>query len=63
MKKLFLTLVIFLASLCTVMAQQASFATPKASPEAQAWFKKGKWKNGFKVKPYAQIDVQTFYEQ
>ena len=46
-----------------VVAQEAAFATPQASAEAQAWFKKGKWKNGFKVKPYEQIDVQTFYEQ
>lgn len=63
MKKIFLTLILSLTSLCMVMAQEVSFAKPNASPEAKAWFKKGKWKNGFKVKPYDHIDVQTFYEQ
>lgn len=46
-----------------LVAQEAAFSVPEASSEAQAWFKKGKWKNGFKVRPYSHIDVQTFYEQ
>ena len=63
MKKIFLILVLSLSCLCVTMAQEASFAKPTATAEAMAWFKKGKWKNGFKVKPYDHINVQTFYEQ
>ena len=60
MKKIFLILVLSLSCLCITMAQEASFAKPTATAEAMAWFKKGKWKNGFKVKPYDHINVQTF---
>ena len=63
MKKIFLILVLSLSCLCVTMAQEASFAKPTATAEAMAWFNKGKWKNGFKVKPYDHINVQTFYEQ
>ena len=63
MKKIFLILALSLSCLCITMAQEASFAKPTATAEAMAWFKKGKWKNGFKVKPYDHINVQTFYEQ
>lgn len=63
MKKIILSVMLCVASVCVSMAQEAAFAKPEASAEAQAWFKKGKWRNGFKVKPYDHIDVQTFYEQ
>lgn len=36
---------------------------PAVSQEARAWFDKGKWKHGWKVGAFADIDVQTFYEQ
>ena len=46
-----------------LLAQDAAFQTPQASAEAQQWFAAGQWSQGFGAKPYAQIDVQTFYEQ
>jgi len=63
MKKILFTLLLSWMGFAMVQAQDAAFSTPQASAEAQQWFKKGKWKQGFKVKPFAQIDVQTFYEQ
>lgn len=63
MKKIFLCLFFFLVGLTCVKAQEVVFSAPKASSEAQTWFEKGDWKQGFKVNPFEQIDVQTFYEQ
>ena len=33
------------------------------SAEAQRWYKKGAWRQGWKVKPYEQMDVDVFYDQ
>lgn len=63
MRKTIVTFMLSLLSLAFIQAQEPSFTVPQATPEAQQWFKKGRWKQGFKVKPYEQIDVQTFYEQ
>lgn len=41
----------------------AEWQQPAASAEAQAWFDAGQWRQGFKVSPFEQVDVQTFYEQ
>lgn len=55
---------IFLLSCMTVaLWAQSEFPVPEASAEARAWYAKGEWRQGFKVQPYAQMDVQTFYEQ
>lgn len=62
MKKTIFTLLLSVAGLAGAHAQEA-FVTPQASPEAQAWFAAGQWSQGFGVKPYEQLDVQTFYEQ
>lgn len=35
----------------------------EVSPEARAWYESGKWAQGWNVQPYADMDVQTFYEQ
>lgn len=35
----------------------------QASPEAVAWFQAGSWRNGFTAHPFAETDVQSFYEQ
>ncbi len=40
-----------------------SWAQQQPSAEAQGWYKKGAWRQGWKVKPYAQMDVETFYRQ
>ena len=61
MKKTFLTILCLTASVLAAEAQE--FKAPEASAEARAWFERGEWKQGFGVKPYEQIDVQTFYEQ
>lgn len=39
------------------------FAQQKPSVEAQQWYKKGVWRQSWKVKPYQEMDIQTFYEQ
>lgn len=41
----------------------SGFAQRQPSAEAQQWYKKAQWKKGWKVKPYQEMDVQTFYEQ
>lgn len=61
MKKILLSVLVLLTAMCLCNAQ--SFKTPEASAEARAWFEAGKWSQGFEVKPYEQLDVQTFYEQ
>ena len=39
------------------------FAQQQPSAEAQQWYKKGAWRQGWKVKPYDQMDVEVFYQQ
>ena len=39
------------------------WAQVQTSVEAQQWYKKGAWRQGWKVKPYEQMDVETFYKQ
>lgn len=36
---------------------------PAETKSARAWFDKKSWKHGWIVKPFSDIDVQTFYEQ
>lgn len=64
MKKMLSTFA-FVASLCSssLFAQTQNFGNLSASAEAQAWYESGQWRQGFKVEGYAQMDVQTFYEQ
>lgn len=39
-------------------------STPRQpSKKAQSWYDSGKWKHGWKVNAFADIDIQTFYEQ
>lgn len=61
MKKTALLLLAATMGICTAEAQ--SFKTPEATAEARAWFDANQWSQGFGVRPYEQIDVQTFYEQ
>lgn len=39
------------------------YAQQSFSAEAEQWYKKGTWRQGWKVKPYQQMDVYTFYDQ
>ncbi|MBP5717339.1 MAG: YhcH/YjgK/YiaL family protein [Bacteroidales bacterium] len=39
------------------------FAQQKPSAEAQQWYKQALWRQGWKVKPYQEMDVETFYQQ
>lgn len=50
-------LLVLLSFAMTGMAQQ------QPSADAQQWFKKGAWRQGWKVKPYAEMDVATFHDQ
>lgn len=67
MKKTLLSLFLLISGICFAQAQ--TFQAPTASPEAQQWARQNKVAKGFKskvvgkVRPYEQIDVQTFYEQ
>ncbi len=63
MKKTLLTLSMTLGVLTAAQAQQPEFAKLPATDEAKTWFEAGKWAQGFGVKPFEHIDVQTFYEQ
>ena len=63
MKKILLSLLLTTVLLATARAQQPTFAHLTASAEAQAWFEAGQWSQGWGVKPFDHIDVQTFYEQ
>ncbi len=56
MKKLCLLL------LCGAFAV-AGFAQQKPSPEALQWYKQARWRQGWTVKPYQEMDVETFYQQ
>lgn len=70
MKKALFSFLVSVLCLCSAVAQEAAFSTPQASVEAQSWFNKT-FAKGFKsaakgvgrVKPFEQIDVQTYYEQ
>ena len=39
------------------------FAQQQPSAEAQQWYKKGAWRQGWKVKPYEKMDVAVFHDQ
>lgn len=61
MKKLFPLLILLLGGSFLMLFE--SFIQPDATAEAQSWYKKGAWRQGWKVKGYAEMDVQTFYDQ
>ena len=60
-----LKLVLLVSGLSVALPSAAQVAYPVANPstEASQWYKKGKWRQGWKVKPYEQMDVETFYQQ
>lgn len=60
--KLSLIFFLMMAGLAPVSAQQCR---PVVAPsqQAQQWYKQAKWRQGWKVKPYREMDVQTFYDQ
>ncbi|MBO7379452.1 MAG: YhcH/YjgK/YiaL family protein [Bacteroidales bacterium] len=63
----FLLKLVFLSVLFAwaVLPAAAQLTHPVESPSAEAsqWYTKGKWRQGWKVKPYRQLDVETFYRQ
>lgn len=62
-KALLLLFVVFISSWSMSVAQEEGFPVPTASIEAKSWYEAAEWKKGFVVDGYAQMDVQTFYEQ
>ncbi len=63
MKKTIVTMLFSVLALSTMFAQNVSFGNLPVSDAARKWYKAGKWKNGFKPKPYEEMDIETFYQQ
>lgn len=61
------TLFLLTAFACSSMALKPVESTlnnsAAPSKDAQAWYNNGKWKNGWNISAYGDMDVQTFYEQ
>lgn len=61
MKNVFLLALLLLVG--TTRAEEVTKDVTSASPEALAWYESGTWRNGFTANPFAETDVQIFYEQ
>lgn len=65
MKRLLTAMMALVVALVMATGVEAQQCGPRkaVSVEAQKWYKAGKWRQGWRVKPYAEMDVQTFWEQ
>ena len=63
MKNIVVSVLMTILSLSTILAQNVSFGNLPVSDAARKWYESKSWKKGFAPEPYAEMDIETFYQQ